>query len=74
MKRVYETPMVEKLAFCYRDQVVAASGASGSASSDNTITSTPSVGEYYGNEGWSIGGSCKLYGAEALDIGLCDYI
>ena len=27
MKKTYETPSVEKIAFCYRDQVVVASGA-----------------------------------------------
>lgn len=27
MKKTYETPIVEKIAFNYRDQVVAASGA-----------------------------------------------
>lgn len=30
MKKVYETPAVEKVAFQYRDQVVVASGACGS--------------------------------------------
>ena len=30
MKKTYEAPSVEKIAFKYRDQVVAASGVSGS--------------------------------------------
>lgn len=40
MKKAYETPMIDKIAFRYRDQVVAASGDP-SALSDNS----PSMGE-----------------------------
>lgn len=44
MKRAYETPMVEKLAFCYRDQVVVASGTN---VAEEVVTggNTPTTGE-----------------------------
>ena len=35
MKKVYETPTVEKIAFNYRDQVVAASGGEGNVTGGN---------------------------------------
>ena len=41
MKKHYDTPSVEKLAFRYRDQVVAASGGDPITQGGNT----PSVGE-----------------------------
>ena len=46
MKKTYETPSVEKIAFQYRDQVVVASG-------------TTQCGSVYINEGEYQGGSCK---------------
>ena len=41
MKKAYETPMVEMIAFRYRDQVVAASGGNSSAFGEDS----PSLGE-----------------------------
>ena len=41
MKKTYDAPSVEKIAFRYRDQVVAASGSDPIAQGGNT----PSVGE-----------------------------
>ena len=38
MKKAYETPMVEMIAFNYRDQVVAASGGTSSVLGDNSPT------------------------------------
>lgn len=35
MKKAYESPVAEKIAFNYRDQVVAASGGSGGSGNDN---------------------------------------
>ena len=42
MKKTYEAPSIEKIAFNYRDQVVAASGA---LAGDNGVIDTPSTGE-----------------------------
>ncbi len=36
MKKTYETPTVQMMAFCYRDQVVAASGISQQDLDDGT--------------------------------------
>lgn len=58
MKKTYVTPEADKIQFNYRDQVVAASG-------------NPTIGELYGNESWSFGGSCKFYGAEASGWAVC---
>lgn len=64
MKKTYNKPTAEKLAFKYRDQVVAASAAGQSESS-------PSVGDWYGS---SRGGSgCKFYLVESLGLNLCSY-
>ena len=50
VKRTYETPKVDKLAFNYRDQVVAASGGElGSASGNENVT--PSASDWA--EWWS---------------------
>ena len=43
MKKTYETPTVDKIAFRYRDQVVAASGTLNSGAPDQG--NTPSTGE-----------------------------
>lgn len=46
MKRVYETPVVEKISFCYRDQVVVASGEvqnGFNVSYDGGETCTPAI-------------------------------
>lgn len=43
MKKVYETPTVEKISFRYRDQVVAASGVPGTDALDQG--DAPSTGE-----------------------------
>ena len=48
MKRAYETPMAEKLAFCYRDQVVAASGEETAQSEAPTTNQQPSLNEIIG--------------------------
>ena len=40
MKKVYETPTVEMIAFRYRDQVVAASAGGGSGTGDPVETPT----------------------------------
>lgn len=57
MKRTYMTPEAEKIAFNYREQVVAASSLT--------------VGQLYGNETWSPMGTCKYYGAEAAGYAIC---
>ncbi len=44
MKKAYETPMVEMIAFRYRDQVVAASGV---ATADNNSTGSAQNGFGY---------------------------
>ena len=46
MKKPYETPVVEKITFSYRDQVVAASGLSGDVC--GTENRTPEVGQCLG--------------------------
>jgi len=61
MKRIYEKPVVEKISFRYRDQVVAASG-------DGTTTNKPSVGEWTNNPGSS---GCSWYLAEEWNLGIC---
>ena len=67
MKKTYEAPTVDKIAFNYRDQVVAASagGEGGNQSSNPTIGSMTS-------ESWGQNG-CKWYVAEAVGLGLCSY-
>ena len=70
MKKVYETPTVEMIAFRYRDQVVAAS-AGGEGTGDSGNTGNPSVGGLYGPDSW--GGNCKYYVAEALGWSVCTY-
>lgn len=42
MKKTYEAPSIEKIAFNYRDQVVAASGV---FAGDNGVIDRPSTGE-----------------------------
>lgn len=64
MKKVYEVPTVEKIAFNYREQVVAASGVT-------DMPGTPSIGQLT-NETWGQNG-CKLYALEAYGIGICSY-
>ncbi len=68
MKREYMKPEVEKISFCYRDQVVAASGGENSGTSD---PSTPGIGDYYGNE--SRGDGCKQYVLEAAGWNICNW-
>ena len=69
MKRTYETPMVEKLAFCYRDQVVAASGGVAGSSSDigGTSGGSSSAEQIIGQiaEGLNING-CADYECSSL--------
>ena len=65
MKKVYETPTVDKIAFNYRDQVVAASGA---LAGDNGVIDTPSTGEQIISRiaeglGWNI---CNGYQCTSL--------
>jgi len=67
MKREYMKPEVEKISFCYRDQVVAASGDSGSGS--DSIPSKPNVGDWTNNPGAS---GCSWHVAEEWNIGFCD--
>lgn len=62
MKKPYSKPTAEKLAFRYRDQIVAASTDRGSGES-------PSVGTWYGS---SRGGDgCRFYLVEALGWSVC---
>lgn len=64
MKKSYETPMVEKIKFNYRDQVVAASGGANSSGTDEQRS--------------DIGGGCYTWedlGKLVLDtLGVCQYI
>ena len=49
MKKLYEAPSVEKIAFNYRDQVVAASGENESSAGTNTgSNSRPGLGDILG--------------------------
>lgn len=64
MKKHYETPSVEKIAFRYRDQVVAAS----SGGSDGS--SAPGFGEWT-NENTQ---DCDLYMFEATGSWICDFM
>lgn len=68
MKKVYEHPMVEKIAFRYRDQVVAASGDGGTSTD---FPNNPSIGQLT-SESWGQNG-CKVYAFEAADLGFCNY-
>ena len=65
MKKTYETPTVDKIAFNYRDQAVAASagGEGGNQSSNPTLGSMTS-------ESWGQNG-CKWYVAEAWGASIC---
>ena len=63
MKKIYEAPTVDKIAFNYRDQVVAASGVEGGS---NTSANTGSgnaandfVDRLFQNAGWS---GCDVVG------------
>ena len=69
MKREYMKPEIEKISFCYRDQVVAASGGENGGTSDST---NPSFGQWYGQS--SYGGSCSYYAFEAIGARLCDIL
>ncbi len=66
MKKIYESPTVEKISFRYRDQVVAASGDTGSGTPTN-----PNFGQVT-SENWGQNG-CKLHALEAFGLGFCDY-
>lgn len=69
MKKFYTKPTAEKLAFQYRDQVVAASG--GTESGNGVFPENPQIGGVYGNS--SVGtGDCKWYLAEAISASICD--
>ena len=68
MKREYTKPEVEKISFCYRDQVVAASGGTGGSASDPIVPSNPNVGDWTNNPGAS---GCSWHVAEEWNIGLC---
>lgn len=65
MKKVYEAPTVEKIAFNYREQVVAASGG------ETDVPGNPSIGGWTNTPGAS---GCKWYVAEAIGQGWCDII
>ncbi len=63
MKKVYEAPTAEKIAFRYRDQVVAASGD----------TNVDQGGDGNPTWGWDNNpGACTLRVAENLGISFCD--
>lgn len=64
MKRIYESPSVEKLAFRYRDQVVAASG-------EAVEVTPPTIGGWTNAQGAD---GCKLYVAEAWGLNFCDIV
>ena len=64
MKKNYTSPTIEKIAFRYRDQVVAASG--------DTPGTTPEVGQW--NDEPSISGSCSLYAFEAYGANICNLL
>ena len=70
MKRTYTAPTVEKLSFCYRDHIGAASGDSGNPA--DAGTSTPSFGSIT-SENWGSNG-CKAYLLESAGWGFCDYL
>ena len=63
MKKFYESPSVEKIAFRYRDQIVAASG--------NEVEPAPTIGGWTNEQGTS---GCKWYVAEAWGIGFCNIV
>ena len=70
MKKLYTTPSVEKIAFRYRDQVVAASGDGTGNGGSGDVPSTPGFGQVT-NEAWGSNG-CKVYAFEAAGWGICD--
>lgn len=57
MKKTYETPCADKIAFNYRDQVVAASG--------DPLSDNPDTGRTY------ISGGCDVENMIAFGIGFC---
>ena len=69
MKKFYTKPTAEKLAFQYRDQVVAAS----SDSSGTGGSETPEVGTMVGNQQIGSDG-CSWYMFEAAGSRICDYL
>lgn len=66
MKKLYTTPSVEKIAFRYRDQVVAASGTD-----PLTEDTNPAFGSLT-QEVWGVGG-CKVHALEAASWNICNY-
>lgn len=64
MKKLYEAPSVEKIAFRYRDQVVAASG-------EAVDVTPPTIGGWTNAQGAD---GCKWYVAEAWGLNFCDII
>ena len=70
MKKNYTTPTIEKIAFRYRDQVVAASGDGAGNGDADVVTSNPSFGQVT-NETWGQNG-CSLHMFEAVGWGVCN--
>ena len=71
MKKRYEAPTVEKIAFRYRDQIVVASGETETGSGGSgTGIKTPSFGQIT-SENWGQNG-CKLHALEAVGMSFCD--
>ena len=70
MKKNYTTPTIEKIAFRYRDQVVAASGDGTGNGGAGVVPSNPGFGQVT-NETWGQNG-CQWYVAEAISWNVCD--
>ena len=67
MKKLYETPSVEKIAFRYRDQVVVASGEAGSGGAGQGGNSSSAGEQFIGRILEGIGVStCKGYECSSL--------
>ena len=70
MKRVYETPEADKIAFNYRDQVVAASGTgdiSGGSSGENTGNNNGGTSDFVQNT-LGVGGNVLCGSGGLLDV------
>lgn len=72
MKKNYTTPTIEKIAFRYRDQVVAASGDGAGNGGAGEVPSNPGFGQVT-DANWNQNG-CKLHMFEAAGWNVCDYL
>lgn len=70
MKKAYESPVAEKIAFNYRDQVVAASGGSSGGSGTVDDNTSPWVSNTLGCLGQNINTAVREWGDWRLCVSL----